>query len=87
MEQQDKIIKKFNLERIAEERRIPIICIYNCPADYPRQYVARLWDAQTPTNIITTADSLEEIRQTIPANMTCIQRSEKDDACIVETWI
>lgn len=88
MEQrEDRIIKKFDAGRIAAQSRMPLICIYEHPADYPQRYVARLWDIETPTNIIATADTLEEVRETIPHGMVRLKRSENDDPCIVETWI
>lgn len=84
---EDKIVERFNMGRIAAETRMPLVCIYEHPADYPQQYVARLWDIQQPTNIVVLADTLDEIRQAVPEGMVCIRRRERDDPCIVEVWI
>lgn len=66
---------------------LPMITIYKHPDDYPEKYVARVWDANHPTHIIALADTLEEIRQTIPPNMTRLPHMAGDDPCIVEVWL
>lgn len=83
----DKIVEKFRPEQMRSLSRLPIICIYEHPEDYPTKYVARLWNLERPTPLAAVADTLEEIRATIPAGMVSITRSETDDPCIVETWI
>lgn len=89
MELEDKVVSKFNINHIKEQVQLPLICIYKHPADYPNKYIARLWDAQhvIPTHIITMADTLVDIRQTIPASMVPLQRDSSDDQCIIESWI
>lgn len=83
----DKIVEQFDMSIINAETNMPLICIYKHPADYPCQYIARLWNLQKPTNIIAMADTLEEIRESLPPDVVRLNRSEKDDPCIVETWI
>lgn len=87
MENEDKVVKSFDLKRIAKSTRFPLICIYKNPKDYPGKYIARLWDVDRPTNIVAIAESLEEIRETKPADMVIMQRQPQDDPVIVETWI
>ena len=81
----DKIINKFDLSKTGAQ--FPVICIYDNPIDYPGKYVARLWDTQTPTNLVATADSLEELRKSKPPEMMIMQRHPEDDPKIVETWL
>ena len=67
--------------------KIPLITIYYNPSDYPGKYVARLFDCSNPTHYIVLADTLENIRQSIPPTMRCFRRHPDDDPCIVEVWI
>lgn len=85
MDNEDKVVKSF--DRITKSTRIPLICVYRSPSDYPGKYIARLWDVDRPTNIVAIAESLEEIRETKPADMVIMQRHPNDDPVIVETWI
>jgi endonuclease V-like protein UPF0215 family len=87
MESEDKVVKTFDIHRIAKSTRFPLICIYKNPADYPGKYVARLWDVDKPTNLVAIAESLEEIRETKPPEMVIMQRQPNDDPVIIETWI
>lgn len=74
----------FNLQTIAS---VPIIAVYNSPADYPGKYIARLWSIDKPTKFIAVRDSLEEIRKTIPSYMTRLSACSMDDPVIIETWL
>lgn len=87
MERNDKTLSAFRWEQIRAAAKVPLICVYEDPADYPGKYVARLWDLQQPTGFVVVADSLEEIRAAIPDGMVPFARFDKDDPVIVETWI
>lgn len=87
MENEDKVVKSFDLNKITKSTKFPLICIYNSPRDYPGKYVARLWDVDKPTNTVAVAESLQEIRKAKPADMVIMQRQPQDDPVIVETWI
>lgn len=87
MERNDKILSAFRWEQIKAAAKVPLICVYDNPADYPGKYVARLWDLQQPTGFVVVADSLEEVRAAIPDGMVQLARLGKDDPVIVETWI
>lgn len=87
MNAEDKIVEQFDMNRIQKEAKLPIICVYKQPSDYPEKYVARLWDINVPTSVIATAATLEEIRQKIPAHMARMNRCEQDDPAIVEIWL
>jgi len=67
--------------------KFPLITIYADPSDYPGKYVARLFDMSTPTTYISIADTMDEIRSTIPRTMIRLSRQPNDDPCIVEVWI
>nr|DAI56795.1 MAG TPA: hypothetical protein [Caudoviricetes sp.] len=87
MERIDKILTAFRWEQVRAAAKVPMICVYENPADYPGKYVARLWDLQRPTGFVVVADSLEQIREAIPEGMVPFNRSGEDDPVIVETWI
>lgn len=83
-----EIAGAFDYARISKVAKLlPMICLYDHPTDYPDKYVARVWDGNNPTRLIALADTPEEIRATIPSNMTRLPRTEKDDPCIMEVWI
>lgn len=87
MERSDITVEQFNLAQIRRTVKAPIICIYESPADYPGQFVARLWDLDKPTRYIVVADMLEAVRAAIPEDMIRFRRDQNDDPCIVESWI
>lgn len=68
-------------------KRMPIIVVYKDTKDYPGQYVARLWDLITPTEVVVVKNTLEEIRNEIPEGFINIGRMSNDDPVIVESWI
>jgi len=84
---EDRVVKRFDIERLRKQTKLPMITVYEKPADYPNQYVARVWDVNRPTRLIALADTLEEIREAIPREMCNIKRQPQDDPCIVEVWI
>jgi hypothetical protein len=85
----DRHINAFDMKKISKNIKVPIICIYDKPKDYPNKIVARLWDGykRVPTNMVIVADTLDEMRQLKPNDMGVIPRYPNDDAVIVETWI
>lgn len=87
MQMEDKVVKSFDMNSLIKITRLPLICIYNNPSDYPGKYVARLWDVDKPTNMVAIAESLEEIREAKPPEMMIMDRMPNDDPVIVETWI
>ena len=87
-EREDRIVGgAFDYIRLTKTARMPMICIYDHPTDYPSSYVARVWDANYPTHLVALADTLEEIRAKIPPNMTKLPPMKEDDPVIVEVWI
>lgn len=85
--EEDREVDLFDIKRAMKQTRIPLICVYCNPKDYPSKYVARLWDCNIPTQIMATADTLEGIRAKIPDTMVRLERDQRDDPVIVETWI
>ena len=83
----DHEVNHFDIEKSMKQARIPLICVYDHPTDYPDKFIARLWYGSVPTRIMATADTLEELRDKIPSSMVRMDRHPKDDPCIVEVWI
>ncbi len=83
----DREVEFFDLKKAMKQTKIPLICIYDHPKDYPDKYVARLWDCNIPTHIMASADTLQDIRAKIPEGMVRLERDQRDDPVIVETWI
>lgn len=72
---------------------LPILVITAGTQDFPDSYVVRLhiYDTKThtssPTRIFQKANSLNEVRQAIPAQCTKLERRAEDDPVIVESWL
>jgi len=67
---------------------LKIWTIYEKPKDYPTSYVARQFNYDKPTEQLIVSEKLEPIRNTmIGMNLTCIDRAQYDDPCIIEVWL
>ena len=68
--------------------RLPLIAVYQNPFDYPGKAVARLFDADQPTEQALIRDTLQELMaECQKLEMLFIPRGEYDDEVIVGTWI
>lgn len=83
----DREVDMLDMAKIKRQTRIPLVCVYDHPVDYPDVYVARVWDGAKPTRIVVTAETLDGIRAKLPDQMIKLDRDENDDPCIAEVWI
>ena len=83
----DIYLARFDYEELTEQAAIPVIIVTANQDDYPRRYVARLWDMSVPTSTqyMALEDTLEELRKTIPAEMSRLPAAP--DVSIVEAWL
>ena len=83
----DIYLARFDYEELTEQAAIPVIIETANQDDYPRRYVARLWDMSVPTSTqyMALEDTLEELRKTIPAEMSRLPAAPDDS--IVEAWL
>lgn len=83
----DIYLARFEYAKLTEQAAIPVIIVTANQDDYPRRYVARLWDMSVPTSTqyMALEDTLEELRKTIPAEMSCLPAAPDDS--IVEAWL
>lgn len=83
----DIYFARFDYEELTEQAAIPVIIVTANQDDYPRRYVARLWDMSVPTSTqyMALEDTLEELRKTIPAEMSRLPAAPDDS--IVEAWL
>lgn len=83
----DIYLARFDYEELTEQATIPVIIVTANQDDYPRRYVARLWDMSVPmsTQYMALEDTLEELRKTIPAEMSRLPAAPDDS--IVEAWL
>ena len=58
----DRIVKRFDYNRLVRQTTMPIITIFNSPTDYPGKYVARVFDVGKPTNLAAVAGAEPERR-------------------------
>lgn len=61
--------------------------VYEKPADYPAQWVARRHTLVGPTAAAVFALSLDAVCEKLPPGLYCIPRQPDDEPCIVETWL
>lgn len=83
----DIYLARFDYAELTEQAAIPVIIVTANQDDYPRRYVARLWDMSVPTSTqyMALEDTLEELRKTIPAEMSRLPAAPDDS--IVEAWL
>lgn len=83
----DIYLARFDYEELTEQATIPVIIVTANQDDYPRRYVARLWDMSVPTSTqyMVLEDTLEDLRKTIPAEMNRLPAAPDDS--IVEAWL
>lgn len=83
----DIYLARFDYEELTEQAAIPVIIVTANQDDYPRRYIARLWDMSVPTSTqyMALEDTLEELRKTIPAEMSRLPAAPDDS--IVEAWL
>ena len=83
----DIYLARFDYEELTEQAAIPVIIVTANQDDYPRRFVARLWDMSVPasTQYMVLEDTLEELRKTIPAEMSRLPAAPDDS--IVEAWL
>lgn len=84
-----KEVKSFS-EVDTSEIKQPIVCVYSHPADFPEKCVARIFDGTTPTNIIITRGTVDELREDISKrfpDMLPFARCQGDYKSVVESWI
>jgi hypothetical protein len=68
---------------------LPIWTVYDHPRDYPHCYVARQFIGEKPTSSIIVSADLEMLREMLLVQMglTRLERDERDDPVILETWL
>lgn len=83
----DIYLARFDYEELTEQAAIPVIIVTANQDDYPRRYVARLWDMSVPTSTqyMVLEDTLEDLRKTIPAEMNRLPAAPDDS--VVEAWL
>ena len=83
----DIYLARFEYAKLTEQAAIPVIIVTANQDDYPRRYVARLWDMSVPTSTqyMVLEDTLEDLRKTIPAEMNRLPAAPDDS--IVEVWL
>ena len=79
----DIYLARFEYAKLMEQAAIPVIIVTADQDDYPRRYVARLWDMSVPTS--TQYMVLEDLRKAIPAEMSRLPAAPDDS--IVEAWL
>jgi hypothetical protein len=68
---------------------LSIWTVYDHPSDYPHCYVARQFIGEKSTNSVMVSADLERLREILLVDMglTRLERDERDDPVILETWL
>lgn len=80
-----KIMTKINATSIDDDDSVWIV--YESPPDFPDQYVARRLHLSRPTSDYVVGNTLIEVRSKLPKGLFRIERSDRDDPLIRESWI
>lgn len=69
--------------------RVPFIAVYKDPKEYPGKYVARVYDADKPTNVVMVKETYEEIVAEMQKDtgMVYIPPGAEDDPCLMGAWV
>ena len=87
MKVRDKIVGRIEQKDI-DACMIPLIALYNHPADYPGYIVARLWNESTPTNLVMVRRTEEEMHSAISKleDAVYMKRQRNDDPVIIGVY-
>ena len=69
--------------------RLPLLAVYENPADIPGKFVVRVFDFQRPTRVITVSDSLADARKSfapVAARLHRMPHQPGEDREIVESY-
>jgi hypothetical protein len=74
------------------EPLLTVWVVYRCPSDHPGKWVLRAQDATRSGEVrphpeFIVADTLDQLRKSVPPGLVCLHRHPTDDAVIYETWI
>jgi hypothetical protein len=61
--------------------------VYEAPEGFPDQYVARRLHLNRMTSDYVVGDTLIDVRKKLPKGLFKIERSDRDDPQIRESWI
>lgn len=88
MREETDIREQLTISEIRACAFVPLITIYEHPADFPGKYVARIWDLGRPTALAVMADTYGELMERIPyREMVKMPRRPDDDPVIMEVWM
>lgn len=87
-EPEDTAQQPISLEE-ARERFPPMWTIYDHPKDWPDHFVVRRWYGLIREEAVILCDTLVEAREYITeqGGSVPLQRDERDDPVIIETWL
>lgn len=68
---------------------VPAIAVYERPEDYPEAFAARVFDVDTPTNVVMLKDTLEEIQEDIKKHTEkqFFARGKEDVKALIGVWM
>lgn len=67
--------------------RLPMFTVYRNPADFPSQFVARLFDIDKPTTYFVLGTSEKDIIEKLPLGLERLDRNPGDSPVIVCVYL
>jgi hypothetical protein len=71
--------------------RLEVLTVYKDPRDNPGKWVLRGFDVRSNGTEAradcVVADSLDEVRRSVPVGCVRLGRSGGDDPCVYESWV
>ncbi|HVK56379.1 MAG TPA: hypothetical protein VM532_15300 [Burkholderiales bacterium] len=61
--------------------------VYESPPDFPDVYVARRFQLNKLTSEFVVGNTLVEVRSKLPKGLFRLERSDRDDPMVRESWI
>jgi hypothetical protein len=76
-----------SFENLVKDYRFPMIIVSFSPREYPRTWVARLYDTEKNTGYYALANSYKELESFRPLEMVIYKRDSRDVTSVKEIWI
>lgn len=77
----------YSFEKYLRSDKLGIITVFYNALDFPDKYVARLFYLDKPTKYAVVRNTLGEIRDIIPPQMTWMPRYPEDEPSVVESYV
>lgn len=87
MEKRDFIVDSIRKVDMSD-LKMPIVVVYDHPDDYQSYFVARVFDADKPTNVVIFSEDLKELMDDLSdSGMVFVPPMANEPQCIIGSFI